>query len=329
MPRRPPGPVGRARRPRWRPALAAPAPAAAAAIQLLDDLAVDPAELLAPNGHGPGHTIHLVGLVVDNHVHPRVLVDLAEGLHVAAREQDLAEAGLVLHLCHVLALRPQEQADHVRAVHVAATIGASLGLREAHEQKADLLRRCRLALARHGRHRGVVQLVPGHDGVVVPVEDDVCHALGLPLPPQEQYLLHIRGAQSVKVLPEITLGGALRQAPDEDLEVALKAVLVLWEEAGAVRHVALIHVNLLAEIAVPHRRGVVAPGAVAPIGLVPVIRASAVVAAPWAVPGLPQDVLDGLAGPGDLLGSPGDRHRPVRIAPAVVLRDLDARAGVL
>ena len=40
----------------------------------------------------PNDILHLIGLVIDDHMHPRVFVHLAIGLHVAPRERHLAEA---------------------------------------------------------------------------------------------------------------------------------------------------------------------------------------------------------------------------------------------
>mmetsp|Transcript_130961 Transcript_130961/g.292933 ORF Transcript_130961/g.292933 Transcript_130961/m.292933 type:complete len:277 (+) Transcript_130961:1944-2774(+) len=109
------------------PALPLPL-AESASVLLLDNLLMDLAELLSPYLYSPGYILRFVGLIVDHHMETRVLVHLPEGLHAAPCKEHLPQAGRLLHLCHELPSRAQQQPHHVCAVDVAPAIDAPLRL---------------------------------------------------------------------------------------------------------------------------------------------------------------------------------------------------------
>mmetsp|Transcript_38077 Transcript_38077/g.89157 ORF Transcript_38077/g.89157 Transcript_38077/m.89157 type:complete len:343 (+) Transcript_38077:318-1346(+) len=213
--------------------------------RLLGNLLVESAKLVSPHLDGFGHILYLIGLVVDNHVQSWVFVDLAVGLHVAPCQHRFSQARLLLDLGHAFAFRAQEQADHVRAIHVATAIDAPLGFGESNRDGAFLLLK-HLPAARYGPCRGAIKLMLRHHCVVVAVEDHVRHALRSLLSSEHEDLLDICGAEAVQVLPKVSLSACFRQAFDENLEVCRQAILMLWPKVRSERHVAFIDIDLLA-----------------------------------------------------------------------------------
>mmetsp|Transcript_95302 Transcript_95302/g.226993 ORF Transcript_95302/g.226993 Transcript_95302/m.226993 type:complete len:264 (+) Transcript_95302:1309-2100(+) len=226
---------------RWHPG---PTLALALALAALHDLPVDFPELLPPNLNRLYDIVSAIGIVVDHEVHSRVLIDLPIALHATACQRHLFQARCLPDLLHGPATGSLKEHRHVGTIHIAASIDAALGLRETNV-KALLLLGLKFATAGYGRGRGALELVFGDHGMIVAIEDDVRHSLGLLLPTQQQNLLHVGRSKPVQMLPQISFGADLGKAPDEDLQVRRHSVLVVRQVVRPVRHLDLVDVHLL------------------------------------------------------------------------------------